>query len=219
VSLRRLLLRLGFQLLYNQLAWTYDAVAWSVSLGQWASWRRCALPLLKSGPVLELAYGTGGLFADMVQRDLAPVGVDLSPYMARLARRRLRQRSPTRTSCLVQARAQALPFPTGRFANVVATFPTEYIMDKSSLVEVARVLQAPSVTGSGRLVIVTEGELVGPRPWRAFIEWLYRITGQRSIPPTGPLSRLQQLGFRARWQMVAFEGATAKIMVAEPGTI
>ncbi|MGD8854953.1 MAG: hypothetical protein PVG33_01370, partial [Chloroflexota bacterium] len=29
------LLKLGFGLLYNQMAWSYDLVSWAVSRGQW----------------------------------------------------------------------------------------------------------------------------------------------------------------------------------------
>ena len=82
-------LRFAFHLLYYQLAWTYDLVAWLVSFGQWGAWRRTATLFLREGPILELGYGTGGLLADMAASRAAPVGVDLSPYMARLARGRL----------------------------------------------------------------------------------------------------------------------------------
>ena len=63
----RQLIQLGFHLLYHQLAFTYDAVAWLVSLGQWPAWRRLALQFVQPGPILELAYGTGGLFVDMIE--------------------------------------------------------------------------------------------------------------------------------------------------------
>jgi len=85
-------LRFAFHLLYYQLAWTYDLVAWLVSFGDWPAWRRAAALFLREGPSLELAYGTGGLMADLTARGLAPVGLDLSPTMARLARRRLLRR-------------------------------------------------------------------------------------------------------------------------------
>ncbi|RME47850.1 MAG: methyltransferase domain-containing protein, partial [Caldilineae bacterium] len=132
------LLRTGFFLLYNHLAFTYDAVAWLVSLGAWARWRRTVMPYLRPGPTLELAFGTGGLFADLCEAGRRPVGIDLSPFMARLAARRLRRRRLP--LALARARAQALPFPTRRFANVVATFPTPYIFEPATLSEVHRVL-------------------------------------------------------------------------------
>ena len=117
--------------------------------------------------------------ADLTARGLAPVGLDLSPYMARLARRRLLRRGlPLR---LVRGRAQTLPFPDGAFANVIATFPADFILAPQTLDAVVRVLQP-----KGRLVIVAMGHLRGPGPLRRFVEWLYRITGQRDIPMAGP---------------------------------
>ena len=79
------LIKFGFHLLYYQFAWSYELVAWLVSFGQWTAWRRLALQFMQSGPTLELAFGTGVFFIDMVEAGYKPVGIDLSPYMARQA--------------------------------------------------------------------------------------------------------------------------------------
>ncbi len=205
--IRTRFLRFAFHLLYNQLAWTYDLVAWLVSFGDWAAWRRAAALFLQEGPSLELAYGTGGLMADLTARGLPLVGLDLSPTMAHLARGRLVGRGlPVR---LVRGRAQTLPFPDGAFANVIATFPTDFILASQTLEAIIRVLRP-----GGRLVIVVVGTLRGPDFPRRFVEWLYRITGQREIPQPGPLERLGAAGFDARWEEASVEGATALVLVA-----
>jgi ubiquinone/menaquinone biosynthesis C-methylase UbiE len=204
----RPLLKIAFHLLYHQLAWSYEGVAWAVSFGQWGAWRRLALDFLRPGPTLELAYGPGVLFAEMTQAGLRPVGVDLSPYMARLAGDRLRrQKLPLR---LTRAKAQKLPFPAGHFANVVATFPTDYMLAPDTLAEIYRVLQP-----GGRLVVVFEGELCGPWPLSRLIEWLYEVTGQRSLPPAKPLQLLLAHSFEARWHMAERDGARAQLLVAD----
>jgi ubiquinone/menaquinone biosynthesis C-methylase UbiE len=208
VLLPRRLIKLGFHLLYYQMAWTYDFVAWSVSLGQWATWRRLALSFLRPGPTLELASGTGAFFVDMIEADYHPVGLDLSPYMARLARRRLRRKKLPLTLC--RARAQALPFPANHFANVVATFPTDYMLEPLTMAEVRRVLDR-----GGRLVVVFEGHLRGPRPLRSFIDWLYKITGQRSLPPARPLKLLTAFNFEAHWEAVERDSASARLLIAD----
>ena len=55
------LLRIGFHLLYNELAWSYDLVSWAVSLGQWRTWGRASLRYLLGPRVLEVAFGTGDI--------------------------------------------------------------------------------------------------------------------------------------------------------------
>jgi ubiquinone/menaquinone biosynthesis C-methylase UbiE len=212
--LPRWLIKLGFHLLYYQMAWTYDLVAWSVSFGQWAAWRRLALPFLQPGPTLELACGTGAFFVDMLEAGYNPVGIDLSPYMARLARRRLRHKNYEVR--LNRAKAQALPFPANYFTNVVATFPSDYMLSGDTIAEVYRVLQSSTAAGQpGRLVVVFEGHLRGPRPLRSVVDWLYEITAQRSLPPARPLNLLNTGGFAARWETVEREGALARLLIAE----
>lgn len=189
-------IRLFFRLLYNECAWTYDLVAWTVSLGQWTAWGRTAIPHLQGERVLELAHGPGHLLVAMAERGLAPVGFDLSQHMGRLARLRLRRaklavRPGSRQAVpLVQARAQVLPFDDGCMDSVVATFPTEFILDPATLREVARVLRP-----GGRLVVVAWARLGGRDPLSRFIGWLYRVTGQGEPPPGMGEAALTQAGF------------------------
>jgi ubiquinone/menaquinone biosynthesis C-methylase UbiE len=178
-------IRLFFRLLYNEFAWTYDLVAWGVSLGQWTTWGRSALPHLLGERVLELAHGPGHLLEAMAEHGLSPVGLDLSPYMARMARRRLERTIP-----LVRARAQAIPCHSECVDSVVATFPTEFILDPATLQEVARVLRP-----RGRLVVVAWAGLSGRDPLSRFIGWLYRVTGQGEPPPGLGEKVLTQAGF------------------------
>jgi ubiquinone/menaquinone biosynthesis C-methylase UbiE len=214
MMLPRRLIKLGFYLLYHHLAWTYDAVAWTVSLGQWAAWRRLALQFIRPGPILELAYGTGGLCLDLLEAGYQPLGVDLSPYMARLASRRLRRRgwSPP----LSRAQAQQLPFPTGYFATIIATFPTDYIFSPATLAEIQRVLQAPHCDRpAGRLIVVLEGQLRGPWPLRPFIDGLYQLTGQHNFPPVKSLSLFADHRLQARMEWVEHHGARARMLIAD----
>jgi len=169
-------LRLFFRLLYNEFAWAYDLVAWVVSLGQWQAWGRTAIGHLRGKRVLELAHGPGHLLAAMAKQSLTPVGLDLSPYMGRLAKRRLwKERLAVP---LVRARAQKLPFCDGCFDSSVATFPTEFMLDPAALREAARVMRS-----RGRLVVVAWAGLGGRDLLSRFIGWLYRVTGQGKPPP------------------------------------
>jgi len=208
LMLPRWFLQLAFHLLYNQLAWTYDLVAWLVSFGQWADWRRTALTFLQPGSTLELAYGTGGLFVDMLKAGQAPVGIDLSPYMARIAKHRIEQAGFTAPLC--QAQAEKLPYPNHHFMNIVATFPTEYIFQPATLAEVYRVLKP-----SGRLIIVLEGHLRGPWPIRSFMEWLYVITGQRDYLPPSAQSMIQNQALNVYWHLAQTDTLSARLLIAE----
>ena len=88
-SLRRALLLRAFHLLYHQFAWAYDAVSAAVSLGRWCDWGMAALPFLSGPRVLELGHGPGHLLAAMAGGEWRVTGLDLSPQMGFLARRRL----------------------------------------------------------------------------------------------------------------------------------
>jgi ubiquinone/menaquinone biosynthesis C-methylase UbiE len=146
---------------------------------------------------------------DMLEAGYQPVGIDLSPYMTRLTSRRLRRKNLALR--LSQARAQALPFPSNYFANVVATFPTDYMLASETIAEIQRVLKKPA----GRLVVVAEGQLQGPWPLRPLVDWLYDITSQHSLPPTRPLALLTAYDFEARWEMVERQGAAARLLIAD----
>ena len=200
------LVRLIFRLLYNELAFTYDLVAWLVSFGQWAGWRRTAARYLHEGRVLDLAHGTGGLMADLAQRGLTPVGLDVSPHMSHIARRRLVGRGlPFQ---LARGRAQQLPFRDACFSNVLATFPADFILDAETLLGVARVLSP-----EGRLVIVVMGYLRRvPLLWR-LVDWAYAIATPRNLSEVEAINRLREAGFDARWEDTSMEGATARLLV------
>lgn len=207
------LIRLFFRLLYNELAWAYDLVAWGVSLGQWTAWGRTTISHLRGERVLELAHGPGHLLVAMKAQGLRPVGLDLSPYMGRVSRRRLRKAG--RSVPLVRARAQALPFCDGCMDSAVATFPTEFILDLATLRETARVLRGSEFTVGGRLVVVAWARLGGRDPLSRFIGWLYRITGQgKPLPGVGEAA-LVEAGFAPHivWEQV--ERSEVMVIVAD----
>ncbi|MGQ9710135.1 MAG: class I SAM-dependent methyltransferase [Anaerolineae bacterium] len=189
-------LRLFFRLLYGPMAWTYDAVAGAVSRGRWTAWGAAALPLIPGGPVLELAHGPGHLLVRMARQGFRPVGLDPSPQMGALARRRLRRAGlPPR---LVRARAQHLPFRDAAFRAVVATFPTEFILEPSTAQEAARVLSP-----GGTVVVVPVAVPGGRDPIARALRLLYRITGQNRLPG-GDWQTWQDAGFslQTQWQSV-----------------
>ena len=172
------LIRFAFWVLYNPLAWTYDAVSWLMSAGRWRAWQRVVLPEVHGTRVLELASGTGDLLLDLAAHgSRALVGLDLSPTMVRIAQRKLR-RAGIQVP-LLRGRAQQLPVASASIDTVVSTFPSEFAFAPHTLSEIARVL-APE----GRAIIVVLAHLLPDTLWERLLEWLYRITGQRApLPP------------------------------------
>ncbi|HSM56130.1 MAG TPA: class I SAM-dependent methyltransferase [Candidatus Sulfomarinibacteraceae bacterium] len=166
------LVRVGFRLLYNELAWTYDVVSWLVSLGEWRRWQLAALPFVAGPRVLEIAHGPGHMLLALAQDGYEVAGLDVSETMGRLARRRLRRERVA--PALARGKVQQLPFPRQSFDTVLSTFPTAFIAERATMVNVHRVLRP-----GGRFVIVPEGHLTGTSLLHRFIDWLFVITGQR----------------------------------------
>ena len=199
------LLRFGFRLLYHELAWTYDVVSWLVSLGEWRRWQQAVLPFVQGERVLEIGHGPGHMLLALQQAGFAVIGLDLSPQMGRLARRR----APNVP--LVRGRAQGLSFAAGSFDTVLATFPTEYVVDVRTLTAVSHVLGQ-----HGRFLIIPEGHLTTTDPLTGFIEWLFRITGQREGGDWEPyLARFRAAGFGVTVQQIDFERSAVTVIVCE----
>jgi ubiquinone/menaquinone biosynthesis C-methylase UbiE len=169
------LVRFGFRLLYQEMAWSYDAVSWAVSLGQWRQWQESALAFLPppaTAPrILEIGHGPGHMLLALVERGYYPLGLDLSIQMGQMARRRTNGRIP-----LLRAGVTAIPLANDSIHAVLATFPTDYIVDPQTIAEVKRVLRE-----NGRYIILPQAQLTGRGPIHRLIELAFRITGQRQL--------------------------------------
>jgi len=199
------LLRLGFRLLYREMAWSYDWVSWIVSLGNWRDWQRVAMHYASGPRVLDLAFGTGNLLLDWHTTAITPVGVDLSLQMARIAAQKLRARALPLT--LTQGRAQALPFANATFDSVVSTFHAEFILERATVEEAIRVL-----CPGGLFVVVVNARLTRHDLPGRCLEWLYTITGQRpSLPPVKELGLPDELS--AQWEEKEGEGWETTVLV------
>lgn len=117
--------------------------------GQWRTWQRQVLPLLRGRDVLELGCGLGDLLADMLAAGYNCQAVEHSPQMLKAARETLAKRHLGGPHLVTQGSAQNLPFSTSSFDNVVSTFPSEYIYDPNTLAEVERVLRP-----GGRFIVI-----------------------------------------------------------------
>ncbi len=197
---QRCAVRWGFERLYREFAWTYDTVAAAVSGGLWRRWALATLPFLK-GRVLELGFGPGHLQLALAFGSHSACGLDASPQMIAIARRRLRRAGrPVR---LAQGRAQQIPFAPAVFDTVLATFPAEYIADPRTHAEIRHVL-APG----GRVVILPLAQL-DRSLYARLVDLAYRLTLQAPVlhktPPAAQPTAGLQIGdtpLEAHWIQV-----------------
>lgn len=206
-------LRLFFHLLYHQLAWSYDLVAAFVSAGKWQTWIKISLRYLEGPRVLELGHGPGHLQVLLHTQGFQPFGLDASRWMARLALNRFRaQRMPHR---LVLSRAQQLPFAGFTFDHLVATFPTEFILDPPTLQEAYRVLKP-----GGSLVIVPFAWHSGLSILEKTLHILFRLTHQAPAVVGKEAARpfecaLEDAGFRTRSELIGLPTSNVMVIVAQ----
>ena len=205
-------LRLFFHLLYNPFAWSYDWVAAIVSHGHWVEWTHATLPFLSGDRILELGHGPGHLQVSLNQRGWEVIGLDRSPAMGRLAQRRLRKASlPDR---LVKAEAQSLPFATGAFDQIVATFPTEYLFQSQTLAEIRRVLRP-----AGLLVVLPVAWIGKRSRLDRGLEKVYRITHQAPDKTDARWSDsmveiFQRAGFSTRSEKITLGSSEIYLLLA-----
>ena len=203
------LIRFAFRQFYTTFAWTYDAVAAVVSLGEWKAWGRAAISFLpREGHLLEIAHGPGHLHLALRQQGFDAVGIDLSMQMCRMLRTRLAPLPASGEGLGLRASALRLPFADGSFTSVVSTFPADFIFAPDTLNEVRRVLQP-----GGRFVIVP-GTLfrVDNRATR-LLKLAYRLTGQREIPAIAARTLFESAGFEFEAHTVQTKHADVTVWV------
>ena len=155
-----------------------------------------ALDLARAGPddrVLDVATGTGALLRRLAHRKLAPrevVGLDASPPMLDLARRRL----PPGWR-LLAGDAQSLPFPARSFDLVTACYLL-HLLEPTERAGVTRELARVLRPGGRALVVTVAGRR---RAARTVLERLPRASGLRPLDCTAELPAAGLRPLRARF--------------------
>ncbi len=125
--------------LFAPLGPSYDRVGAALSFGQDPRWRRTMVSRVPrdGGTVLDIATGTGLVAERLLARGHRVTGLDQSPDMLAVARRRFGDRIE-----LVEASATEIPFPNASFDHLTFTYLLRYVDDPgATLVELARVVR------------------------------------------------------------------------------
>ena len=182
-------LRVFFHLLYHQMSFTYDLVSWAVSLGMWNDWVQSAASEVTGPRVLEVGHGPGHLQIHLSETGISTVGLDKSKQMGRLASKRISARGYDHK--LINGKSHHLPFPKNIFHQVVATFPTEYILEKNTLSEIYRVLRR-----GGSLIVIPVAWITGTSVLQRAAAALFRITEQAREWDDEYLTPFKKAGYR-----------------------
>ncbi len=157
--------------LYHSFAFTYNAIAWIVSGGDWFDWCQEIRQFVTLGDrVLEVGFGTGLLQQSLAERGFHSIGIDESMQMARITKKRLRQRQII--SMLARADVKALPFKAGSQDVILSTFPSEYVFKNDFHAEIERVLSP-----GGRFICLIGVEFHRKNLIDMFYWKLYRLAG------------------------------------------
>lgn len=140
---------------FDSVSPNYDIMNDLMSLGIHRLWKRFAIATINvqaNHQVLDLAAGTGDLalhLAPDVKNGLITL-CDINANMLSVARDRLIDKGFIQNTTLVQANAQALPFPDNHFDRIIMGFGLRNVTDKSqALSSMYRVLKP-----GGRLVVL-----------------------------------------------------------------
>ncbi len=211
-SAMRKLIKFCFYHFYHSFAWTYDSVAAAVSVGRWRDWGGAALPYVRGPVVLETGFGPGHLQVELNRMGYRTIGLDESWPMIRQASANLR--SHQMPPKLARGLAQQLPYANACFDCVLASFPTDYIVDKHCLEEIQRVLKP-----GGRVVVLPAAGMHRAALPDRFASWLFQITGQHADVSAGLEMRyttiFSQAGFKVRITRAEIRQSTVMIVLAE----
>jgi ubiquinone/menaquinone biosynthesis C-methylase UbiE len=210
-------LNIFFSLLYNQFAFSYDLVAAIVSLGKWQNWCRQVLPYISGQTVLEIGHGPGHLHKSLSQAGFIAFGLDKSAQMGFLALRNLHRSTigdgDTREfPNLVRGRAEQIPFADNSFHTIVATFPTEYIFQETTILEIQRLLKT-----DGKVIVLLAVWITGTTCLEKLLAGIYRLTGQ-TPSPNANLNKLCEpynaAGFSSELHWIVLESSRLLLLSA-----
>lgn len=168
------------QRLFAPLGPTYDRYARLLSLGQDPRWRSFLVSRMEAvggGRLLDVATGTGAVAVELARaQGCSVVGLDQSPEMLAVARRRVAAAGLSARIELVEGHADELPFEDGAFDGLTFTYLLRYVDDPAAtLRELARVVRPGGTIASLEFAV----------PKRALWRGLWRLYVRVGLPVAG----------------------------------
>jgi demethylmenaquinone methyltransferase / 2-methoxy-6-polyprenyl-1,4-benzoquinol methylase len=168
--------------LFNRIAPHYDFLNHFLSFGFDIYWRSRAVRFLNEfepRTILDIATGTGDLALTACKPPVEKIyGVDLSPAMLNLAKKKIQRRGLERSIVIEEGSAEQLRFPPESFDAVMVAFGIRNFSDlHKGLSEMFRVLRP------GGAVMILEFS----RPRRSPFRQLYAFYFTRILPRLGGL--------------------------------
>jgi len=199
--------------LYYEFAWAYDPVSWLVSLGGWSTVRSWVGDYIAGRRILEIGFGTGELLIELTAEGYQVNGLELSPAMLRQTTRKLHKRRLHVP--IIRGVSQRLPFRTGSFDTIIATYPAGFIFDPDTWHEAARITYSPdqrSANSAGRFVILGIGASSSENSsW--LLKKLFGFPLDRMLDRCGQLA--QDAGLELDVQLRNHKGLEFPIVIAE----
>lgn len=137
--------------MFDRIAWRYDFLNHFLSLGTDIWWRKRAITaisrLINPTSILDVATGT----CDMAVASLrlnpdTVVGIDISPKMLELGKRKLIRKNLTDRINLILAPSESIPFPENSFDVAMSSFGVRNFSDvDKGLSEMFRILRVGGV--------------------------------------------------------------------------
>jgi ubiquinone/menaquinone biosynthesis C-methylase UbiE len=214
-SFRKLLNWLLYNL-YHHLASFYDLISSTVSLGRWREWTFQTIPYITGPVILEVGHGPGHLLRELAERGIPVFGVDESRQMVRIASKNTRylhvENPESKPVVLTRARAEYLPFSSSVFDSIVATFPTNFILNQDALRNMHRILKY-----QGRVVILLNARFVrnGLSKWP--LEKLDRIIPKSPLDNSEESYRVpfEKAGFQVAFKNETINSASLYFLIAK----
>ena len=149
--------------------------------------------------MLDVATGTGLVAAELRRRGFEVTGVDQSPEMLAVARRRFGSRIE-----LVEASADSLPFADRSFDHLTFTYLLRYVDDPgATLAELERVVRPGGTVAS--LEFGVPGGLAHPL-WEAYVRVALPLAGRMLRQGWNEVGDFLGDSIRAYWERYPIEG-------------